>query len=78
MIMSYLFFKVKLKVYRPYFLQLNKKSTVNRQFKIYVPGNLKMHTPQKKSPMWKKHKFVLESTKSLEINKVLYVSISRI
>lgn len=57
MIMSYLFFKVKLKVYRPYFLQLNKKLTVNRQFKIYVPGNLKMHTsPPQKNPQFEKNR----------------------
>lgn len=63
MIMSYLFFKVKLKVYRPYFLQLNKKLTVNRQFKIYVPGNLKMHTPPKKIPNLKKREICIRKYK---------------
>lgn len=36
--------KVKLQVYRPYSLQLNKKSTVKRQLKKYMPANLKMHS----------------------------------
>lgn len=63
MIMSYLFFKVKLKAYRPYFLQLNKKLTVNRQFKIYVPGNLKMHTQKKKIPNLKKTEICIRKYK---------------
>lgn len=74
--MSYLFFKVKLKAYRPYFLQLNKKLTVNRQFKIYVPGNLKMHTKKKKNPQFEKNRNLYQKVQNIQKLIKYYMSAS--
>lgn len=63
--------KVKLQVYRPYSLQLNKKSTVKRQLKKIYACKLKNALLKKRNLQWGEgvERFILESTKYLKFNE---------